>query len=223
MRICVLSGNLGAYDEPTVWPALEAPVGSTVEVHRFTDETFPPRRLAMTARLQVGLIKMFPWDVVPGATHYLWIDGSCAPTPTAVLWFLRCLGDGEIAVFRHPDRSTIAGEVAFMLNRMARPGETYLNARYKGERIAELYEIIRTSDYVDDALYASTAFLCRPTRSVRSAFEAWWQSKTRWCLHDQIAWPWVLRSHGVDVRVIERSYLRCEALTFTRTGIRRRA
>ena len=110
-----------------------------------------------------------------------------------------------------------------MLDRMARPGETYLNSRYRGERISELHDVIRSSSYTDDTLYASTAFICRPTRNVVRAFEAWWLSKTAYCLHDQIAWPWILREHGVNVSVIEENYLRCEALTFTRTGIRRRA
>lgn len=222
MRVAILSANLGHYDRYIPWPALEVPRGSTVDVYRFTDENFPPRPLAMTSRLQVGLVKMFPWDSAPGATHYLWIDGSCTPRAHAVAWFLERLGNAEIAVFRHPDRRTIREEVMFMLDRMARPGETYLNARYKGERIAELYDAIRNSDYTDDALYASTAFLCRPTIRVTRAFEAWWLSKTKFCLHDQIAWPWILKMHGVDVRVIEEHYLKCEALTFTRTGIRRR-
>lgn len=221
--ICVLSANLGCYDRPTAWPLLEAPTGSGVEVHRFDDSTFAPRPLAMTSRLQCGLVKMFPWNFVPGATHYLWIDGSCVPTVNAVAWFLERLGGAEIAVFRHPDRGTIREEVWFMLDRMARPGETYLNSRYKGERIAELYDAIRASSYIDDALYASTAFMCRPTTNVRLAFEAWWLSKTAYCLHDQIAWPWILKNFGVDVCVIEENYLKCEALTFTRTGVRRRA
>lgn len=215
-RVAVLSANLGVggYDTPHSWPELQAPEGVTVETYRLDERHLPPRPLAMTSRLQCGIPKMFPWEFAT-ADCYLWIDASCVPTPMAVPWFLEQLGNHEIAVFRHPDRKTIREEVTFMLERMRRPGERYLNSRYRGEWIDSLYAT-RPRDYRDDALYASTAFICRPTISIKLAFEAWFLSKVKFCLHDQIAWPWILRTHGVDVRVIEQSYLHCPALEYVR-------
>ena len=172
----------------------------------------------MTSRLQVGLLKMFaPWQFVPGADVYLWIDASCAPTAIAASWFLDRLGSAELAVFRHPDRRTICEEVAFMQTRMARPGETYLTSRYRGEWLEALAaEIAADPSYVDDRLFASTAFIYRPTPRVQLMMSHWWLTKSRFLLHDQVSWPYVIAKAGCAVSVIEENYLRCEALEYTR-------
>lgn len=214
-RIAVLSANLGSYDQPTVWPDLEVPVGSTVDVHRFTDDNFPPRTLAMTSRLQCGIPKWFPSDFVT-ADVTIWIDASCAPTPMAVPWFLERIGAAEIAVFKHPERATIREEYEFMKARMARPGETYLNSRYRGERLDEQYQAIVRAGHQELPLYASTAFACRSTTRVRAALADVFLMKARYLLHDQLAFPHALRTHGCAVHVIPDNYLKCEALQFTR-------
>ena len=54
MRIAVVSANLGNYDARVAWTPQVVP-DATVDVHRLTDATFPPRSLAMTARLQCGM------------------------------------------------------------------------------------------------------------------------------------------------------------------------
>ena len=59
--------------------------------------------------------------------------------------------------------------------------------------------------YADDRLYASTALIYRPTGPVRSAMREWWHHKTRYCLHDQLALPYVLWRHEVVHNVIEES------------------
>lgn len=225
MRVAVVSANLGAYDREVSWPSLLEPPGAIVDVHRFTDRNLPPRPLAMTSRLQCAIPKMWAWQILPGYTHYLWIDASCTPTPGAVSWFLAQLerttdrtGDSaELAVFRHPDRTTIRDEVAFMQARMARHGERYLTSRYRGEWIADLWQVIASDrGFRDTALYASTAFIYRPTPSVRAMLKDWWAAKARWCLHDQIYWPYAIAKAGCRVAVIADNYLRCPALTFTR-------
>lgn len=218
IRLAVVSANLGGYDRPADWPVLSAPAGVTIDVHRFTDANCPPRPLAMTSRLQCGLLKMFaPWQFVPGYDIYLWIDASCVPTAEAVRYFLNRLGDRELAVFRHPDRRTIRDEVAFMTARMARPGERYLTSRYRGEWMDALYRSIAAdTSYVDDRLYASTAFAYRPTPAVQLMMSHWWLTKSRYLLHDQIAWPYVIRKAACEVAVIPDNYLKCPALVYVR-------
>jgi len=217
MKVCVLSANLGAYDQPADWPVLAAPAGGTVDVHRFTDETFPPRPLAMTSRLQCGIPKWWGYEMRPGYHVYMWCDASCVPTPMFVTWFLERLGRDEIAVFRHPDRRTIREEYEFMAERMARPGERYLTSRYKGELLREQYDHIRGDDsYVDGWLVATTAFAYRPTARVQEAFRAIWGAKARFLLHDQLMFPYALTKAGCRVQVIGENYLQCPALNYTR-------
>lgn len=215
-RVAVISANLGGYDVPNRWPELHAPSGVTVDVHRFTDETLPPRPLAMTSRLQCGIPKWFGWQMFPGYDVYLWIDASCAPTPIAVPWFLERLQASEIVVFQHPERRTIREEYVFIKARLARPRETYLTSRYAGEWLDEQFAHIGRERLADLPLYASTAFAYRPGARVRRAFEEVFLHKARYLLHDQLAFPYALHRHVCAVRAVPDNYLKCDAVTFTR-------
>ncbi len=215
MKVALISANLGAYDPPNAWPALDVPEGVSLEIHRLTDADLRPRRLAMTSRLQCGIPKWFGADWAPDADVIVWIDASCAPTAQAVPWFLDRL-HGEIAVFAHPERKTIAEEYAFMVARMQRPGETYLTSRYAAEDLDGMFQHIDRKGLAGLPLYASTAFAYRTTGLMVQALHEVFLWKARYCLHDQLAFPYVLHTHGVKVNVLPENYLRCEALTFTR-------
>lgn len=213
-RVAVISANLGGYDPVAPWPNQMVPSDVSVEVLRFTDESLLPRPLAMTSRLQCGIPKWFGKDFAPHADVIIWIDASCAPTLVAVPWFLKKLGSAQIAVFRHPDRRTLQQEYDFIRQRMARPGETYLNSRYRGEDFDGLWKRLKGCE--DWPLYASTAFVYRANRNVQAVLNQVLLWKVRHTLHDQFAFPWMLHLHDLDVNVIDESYLRCDALTFTR-------
>ena len=224
MKVAVISANLGAYDRHTEWPTLEAPPGVEVSVHRFTDANFPPRPLAMTARLQAGLLKWFGPEFVPGRDVYLWIDASCTPTPIAVTWFLEQMDEfgSWVAFFKHPDRQTIRQEYEFIKERLARPGERYLTSRYAGEWLDEQFAAIPDKPLSltmqNAQLFASTAFVYRDCANVREMFKEVWFGKTRYHLHDQLWLAKTAYEHiaRVPIRTIEADYLDCPALTFTR-------
>lgn len=204
MRVAVISANLGGYDPPVAWVDQIVPAGVTVEVHRFDDTNFPPRSKAMTPALQCAIPKMFGWELVPGADVYLWIDASRGLLrPDTVAWFLDHLFAAELLLFLHPERSTIREEYDFVKARLARPGETYLTSRYAGEWLDAQYAAVTTPWYLDNRLYASTAFCYRPTVPVQRMMNAWWFHKSRYLLHDQLALPYVVRDH--EVRVAERA------------------
>lgn len=217
MRIGLLSANLGNYDPVVPWPDQVVP-GSTVEIHRFTDDTLPPRPLAMTSRLLAGVPKWWGGELVPGCDIYVWCDASCCPNPGAVAWFVEQLGDAEAAFFQHPERHSVREEYEFIKARMARPGETYLTSRYRDEYLSEQYRYIMRHgfQYADTRLFASTAFIYRPTIDVLRSFKDVWMCKTRFLLHDQLALPWALWVWRVQINVIPDNYLKCPHLTFTR-------
>ena len=216
MTVAVISANLGAYDRETLWPALDAPAGVAVRVHRFTDATCAPRPLAMTARLRCGLPKWFGPEFVPGADVYVWIDASCTPTPGAVAWFLEQLGPNDAAFFRHPDRATVREEYDFIVARMARRGETYLTSRYRGEWLTEQFAAIESAGHADARLFASTAFIYRPTPPVLALLKEVWYGKTRYHLHDQLWLAHAVAAGRARVGVIDADYLKCPAFSFTR-------
>jgi hypothetical protein len=218
MRILALSANLGGYDKPKSWPEQKLDSGVELDIIRLTDETFPPRPLAMTSRLQCGIPKMFGWQLYPGYDAYIWIDSSCILTNEySVMGFVGKLFNDDIAVFKHPDRNSISEEYHFMKARMERPGETYLNSRYKGEWIDEQYKFLMDDPtFEDNNLFASTAFIYRPSNKIKWSFEEWWALKCRYLLHDQLAFPWVLSFTGVEMNIIKLDYRDCELTTYVR-------
>ena len=221
MRVSVISANLGAYDQLSEWPALQAPDDVRVSIHRFTDANFPPRSLAMTSRLQCAIPKWFGYQFAPEADVLIWIDASCTPTPDAVSWFIDRLGVAELALFAHPDRRTIQQEYDFIRTRMQRPGETYLTSRYRGEWLDDQFAEIQRCGFAGAQLFASTAFAYRPTPKVRALLKEVFFGKARYHLHDQLWLAYAVAASTCRVNVMPESYLHCPALTFTRT--RRRA
>jgi hypothetical protein len=240
MRVAILSGNLGSYDEPHPWVEQNFLMeGAALDIFRFDDESFPPRPKAMTSRLMAGMPKMFGWQIRPGYDVYIWIDASCVVShQNTVQWFLDHLHGAmspsvfdmqvglpqhypaDFALFRHPDRKTVREEWEFMRRKLAE-GNGYLMWRYGGEYLdQQADEIFQDPNFKDDALYASTAFAYRNTERVRSALKEWWYHKSRYLLHDQLALPYVIQKFGCKVNVINEHYMKTPYLTFVRRSKR---
>jgi len=225
MKIAVLSANLGAYDRHVDWVD-QVVTGATVDIHRFTDHNFPGREKAMLSALKCGLPKMFGWQLRPGYDIYIWIDASrgLLRSDTAQ-WFIDALGQSDLLLFLHPERSTVKAEYAFVKAKLDADSR-YLSQRYAGEWIDEQYIAATPPGYVDDRLYASTAFAYRPATNVTRMLSAWWAHKSRYCLHDQFALPHLVREHRIDVVERSESVYAFEHLPITRVKrkrLRRRA
>jgi hypothetical protein len=217
MRVAVISANLGAYDLPVEWTPQVVPAGVTVAVHRFDDSNFPPRPKAMTPALQVGLLKWFGPEFVPGADVYLWVDASCALLrEDSVAWFVEQLGSAGVAAFRHPERNTIRAEYDFIKARLGRPNERYLTKRYAGEWLDEQFGVIEAEGYADVPLYATTAIVYRPKPYVLEAFKEVWYGKSRYHLHDQLWFARTMFDRGTFTLRIDANYLTCDYLTYVR-------
>ena len=212
-NVAVVTANLGGFD-----PIHEYVKQSTdYDFYRFTDENFPPRSRAMTPRMQARILKCFMWQIVPGYDYYLWVDGSCSLwNEDSVKWFLEQLGDADIALFKHPDRNTIQQEADFLKKCLAR-GSRYILSRYLGEWIDEQMEEIKSDEtFVDDALYASTAFIYRDSDKIHNMMKEWWYHISRYHIIDQLALPYVLKNSGCEFRTIYEKYGEIPYLTYTR-------
>ena len=210
-RIAVVSANLGGFDEPVAHVPQE---GVDVQYHAFTDAIFPPRPRAMTPRLQAKIPKMFAWDLLPGYDAYLWLDASLQLSkPDSVAWFVAQMNGRDIAVFRHPDRLTIAEEADFLRTKMAH-GSRYILARYQGEDLDGQMAAIGKSSGL--RLFAAGAFIYKPTPMVQAAFKDWWVHASRFHIIDQLAFPFVLHEWGVNPSVIDEDIYKASRLRFTR-------
>lgn len=210
-RVLVVSANLGGFDEPVAHVPQE---GVDVSYHAFTDANFPPRRRAMTPRLQAKIPKMFAWDLIPDYDAYLWLDASLQLSlPGSVAWFLAQMGTRDIAVFRHPTRLTIADEADFLRTKMAH-GSRYIVARYLNEDLDGQMKAIGNAKGL--RLFAAGAFIYKPTALVQAAMKDWWVQTSRFHLIDQLAFPFALHTWGINPAVIDEDIYHASHLTFTR-------
>lgn len=216
MRVAVISANLGSFDNPQDI----VPQSVKCDFFRFTDENFPPREKALTPRLQARIPKMFGWQMKPGYDIYVWLDSSVTfEHPDSVKWLLEQLGDADVAVLKHPNRSSLKAEADYLKERLKSDNQ-YIIPRYKNELIDEqLAEIDADTTYVDNRLYASTVYVYRNTQQVRDALKEWWYHTSRYHSIDQLSFPYILRNLRVNVMNI--SYFKTPYITYTRASKRK--
>jgi hypothetical protein len=215
IRVAVINANLGNYDPVVEYVPQKVDSYITVDIFRLNDSSFPPRPKAMTSRLQAGMPKMLGWQFFPGYDYYIWVDTSCTlQNSGSVMWFLHKVIGHDFSFFKHPDRDTVYEEYLFVKRKMAE-GSKYLCSRYQDEWLdSQMNHILLDKSFVDNKLYASTAFIYRNTVKVQNVLKEWWYHKTRYLLHDQLALPYVTRK--CKVNIIPDNYLKCEYLTYTR-------
>lgn len=214
MTVALISANLGSFDVPQGFPVQE---GVNVDVHFFTEANFPPRYRAMTPRLQAKIPKMFGWQLRPDYDAYLWLDASLVPSrPDTVAWFLAQLGEGDIAVYRHPWRQTAAQEAEYLRTKMA-AGSHYLKSRYENEDLdGQMAAIANDRAYQDDRFYAGGAFCYRHTPRTEQAMREWWYHTTRFHCIDQLAFAYALHTAGCAVNVIDEDIYHASHVAWTR-------
>lgn len=199
--IGILSANLGHFDNSQD-PKFQENCGDWY-FHRYTDEDFPPIT-GLSPRLQYRIPKCFGWQMLPGADAYIWMDGGISfRREDCAKYYLDQLGDGDICLFVHPNRSTIREEVEHIEDHIRRD-KPYIVNRYKGGLHREFLTRLQEEGYVDDRLYASTTFIYRNTPKVQKAMEDWWMLGSRYFTCDQVQLPYVLKRHDLDVRVFDQ-------------------
>ena len=212
-KIAIITANLGNFDK------MIDPVKQSVscDFYRFTDENFPPRFNSMTPRLQARIPKMWSWQMVSGYNYYLWVDSSCTlANPDSVKWFLKQCEFTDLVVFKHPNRNSIKEEADYLKERLAMKCP-YITPRYENELIDEQVSAIKEDkDYVDDKLYASTAFMYKNSGRVHGLLSHWWTHTSRYHSVDQLSFPYVIWKSKCSVKVIPDSYLKTPYLTYIR-------
>lgn len=209
MRLAILTCILGDFDTPVDPVDQLIPDGWDVDFHRWTDEDFPPIK-GLTPRLQYRIPKYFGWEMHPDFDFYIWLDGSVTFLRSdCVKWWLEQLGNNDIALFAHPDRSTIKDEVQYIDDRLHRrvgkkAGQDYIIERYGGGLHEDyLIKVLSDRHYQDDKLYASTAFIYRNSPRVQAMMHDWWFDQSRYYTCDQVHLPYVLDKWGCKVKVLD--------------------
>lgn len=218
MRLLIYSANLGSFDKPQDHVEQILPESiDKIDYWNCTDEDFPPRFNSMTPRLQARIVKMMAWEMRPGYDYYLWVDASCRlPREDSAAWFLKQLGDADIAVFKHNKRLTVGEEAEYLKDRLELEKEgrkkPYVLPRYENERLDDQMVVVDP----EQRLFASTAFIMKDTVPARDAMTFWWLHTSLYHSIDQLSLPHAITSAGAAVNVIEEDYLKCQYLQYTR-------
>jgi hypothetical protein len=200
-KLLIYSANLGNFDSPKDHEEQELPEGiDQIEYWMCTDEDYPPRKNAMTPRLQARIVKMFAWQMKPDFDYYLWCDASHHfPRADTAKWFFEQIGDADIAVIKHPNRKTIQEEADYIKKRLQEEIEDkakpYILPRYQGEDVdGALSEVDPQAP-----LYASTTFLMRNSPQTQEAMKEFWYQTSRWHSVDQLGYTHALQNLSVSV------------------------
>lgn len=199
-RLAILSANLNSFDKVVKPVDQELPKGiDQIDYHCFTDSDFPPIT-GLTPRLQYRIPKCFGWQMFPECDYYIWLDGSMSFTKEdSVKWCIEQLGSADIAVFKHPWRDSIQEESDHIEDHLQQ-GKSYITSRYKnGLHKEQLKDIQSDTSYIDDHLYASTAFIYKDSEEVRDALRLWWLHQSRYYTCDQLAFTYALKDLVVKV------------------------
>lgn len=194
-KIAVISGASGGFDEKP--KHIEQSVNA--DYFYFTDDNFPLRN-SMTPHLQAKIPKMFGWQMVPNYDYYLWLDGNIALNNVdALKYFLEEIEEHDIVVLKHHRRNTIKWEARY-LERALKEQSIYMVNRYNNEFWKEQYwAITDNKDYKDDKLYIGGIFMYRNTKEVQESLKEWWYHVSRYCIQDQISFPYAIRNLKVKV------------------------
>lgn len=216
MKLAIISANLGNFEPDVEWVTQTIP-GVEITVIRYTDKSFPPR-INMSPRLQARIPKMFGWEMAPGFDCYLWVDSSRGLLrPDSADWFYKQAQGVDLVLFKHPHRNTIKEEAEFIRERMdkTKHRREYLRVRYTGELIDEQLQAI-DKDYIDNCLYASTAYFYWDTPKVREMLCDWWFHTSRYHAVDQLALPYLVWKHKCSVKVLDEDVYNCQYIPIVR-------
>lgn len=207
-KILVLSANLGKFERPV--PHTKQSIPHDVRV--LTDMDFPPRKNSMTPRLQARIPKMMAWQMFPGYDYYIWVDSSCRlARKDSIEWFLKKLGNEDLAVFKHPHRNTVKEEADYIKHRLDIKCP-YITPRYEGERLDDQMAVVNPNG----ELYATTAFIYKNDTPAQDLLTIWWLHTSLYHSIDQLSLHTAIVNSGASHAVIPDNYLKCKYLEYTR-------
>lgn len=207
MKIAVITANLGDFERKIVE---NVPQTVPHDFFRVTDDEFPPRFASMSPRLQARIVKMFGWQMFPGYDLYIWHDGSVYLShPQSIEWLVRQIDQYQIAVLKHPTRSTVQEEADYLKHRLS-INCPYITPRYENELIDE--QLMEVNP--EDPLYASTVFVYKPFAT--PILKEWWYHTSRYHSIDQLSLPYVLKTSGMSYKVMDENYLKSPYIKYAR-------
>ena len=175
MKTIVYTAIYGDYDDVKVQP---------VEVKLFTEATHPRKELHPRMKAKYFKCNSHKRD----CDVSIWIDGSAViRTPEFERWCLEQLGDGDIALIKHPDRDCIYDEANFC----------QFMPKYQGVPVIEQVEEYKKRGYpAHNGLWACGLLIRRHNDKVKKFNKLWWEHNKKYTYQDQLSFPVCAREAG---------------------------
>jgi len=181
MKTIIYTAIYGGYDDIKVQP---------VGVKLFTEATHP--RKESHPRMKAKYFKCNSHKLDCDVS--IWIDGSATiKTPDFEKWCLEQLGDGDIALIKHPDRDCIYDEANFCI----------FMDKYKDLPILEqVMEYAKQGYPQHNGLWACGLLIRRHNDKVKAFNKLWWEHNKKYTYQDQLSFPVCAKEVGLDIRTI---------------------
>jgi hypothetical protein len=197
--ITVVSAAYGAYDAPAVPLEQDVPVrwvmvtdGSVQAPEPW--ETIVEPRNHLHPRMAAKIPKCLPHRYAEALDVAIWLDASATiHRPDFVSTCVAALGDGDVAMWRHPQRDDIVEEADVSMGM----------AKYAGQPVhaqaASYISPIHLTRH--SGLWATGCMAWAPLKyDIAEAGRSWLLEQTIWTYQDQISWPHVAYWHELDIR-----------------------
>lgn len=194
----VLTTSLGGFDKPLE----HEPQSVKCDFYRYDE---PLRYNAMTPRLQAKIPKFFAWQLKSGYNYYVWLDGNLRFShPEALKYLLEQIEGYDMVVLKHPRRDTVYWEYRYNWRGLNnnKPSR-YLQSRYTNELLDEQYQVIKDDpEFRDDLLVNGGVFMYRNKPEVQAELKEWWYHVSRYLIMDQLAFAYLIKTSGLNVRIL---------------------
>ncbi len=191
--ITVVSACYGGYDTPSIPMEQTVPVRWVMVTDGSINVPEPWEHVVIESDLHPRLAAKAPkcWPHRFGKGIVIWLDASAqVNTTTFAADCQRALGDGDVAMWVHPQRDCILPEAAVSATM----------AKYRDQPVeVQAAHYINSGHPLNFGLWATGCMVWAGERPDRVG-EAWFDEQMRWTYQDQISWPLIVRRYELDVR-----------------------
>jgi hypothetical protein len=184
----------------------------------FNDNNTQSRDLSLHPRTKGKIPKMLQW-METEADYYIWLDSKFViKSKTFVNDVISCLGESELILFKHPNRTSIKSECDFVIKGIEK-NDQYLIERYYGEKLLEqVNEYLKDKTFIDNKLFALGFFAYSKSLVKNKDYNLmtdWFFHNCYWSIQDQLSFPYLLHKHKTNYKVFEFNIFKNEYVKFS--------
>jgi len=194
VKITLISAIIGGIDDPKIYPAQSV----EYDFRTFT-EPGPDCPVGVNDRIKALYYKTQMYRISPESEVLIWVDGKILPTCyDFVEQVVNALGENDIAILKHRDRSCIYEEINY-IEKEIRMGSRYLRTRYGKRPIRKEVEYYRACGYPEkNGLNDCCIVAMKNNEQMKSVTNGWW-SACHGGAFDQIAIQFVCWREEVKI------------------------